>query len=195
MGIFSFIIFLLISLIILIIIGSVQSFALWCVTKKNNEFIIMIVPAILSIICFCTIIVGTFLLLKLFDIDAIKTIYSMIMKWEYSFNNYIYIILSYIISIIIFILIQAFCFKLTNVNYKKIYSFIIKKVLKKDDTKALVAAENIENNSLIPVPKKDKTNFFYYFAASLFSFAICFFSTLLLMYIGSLIGSNYILNV
>lgn len=187
MGVFSFIIFLLIALLIIIIVGSVQNFCLWCVTKENNEFVVMILPALLSILLLCGLVVGTFYVLKLFDIDAIKIICSMIMNWEYNFNSYIYIIIAYILCSILFVILQAFCLKLVNLDYKKIFSFMCKKEKPK-----LLNGDNTQDTSLIPIPKHDTTSFFSLFAASIFSFAICFFSSFLLLYIGTLIGTNYI---
>ena len=194
MGFFSFILFLLIALLVLIIIGSVQEFALWCVTKKSHEFIVMIIPAMLSVILFAATTVGTYFVLRLFNINAINIIYSMIMKWEYSFNSYIYIIISYILCFILFILLQAFCLNLSNIDYKKIYNFFKTKLFKKENVRSLNTAKNEQTEtSLIEIPNNPKIGFFYTFSASLFAFSICFFSTLLLMYIGTLIGGSYIL--
>ena len=194
MGFFSFIVFLLIALLVLIIIGSVQEFALWCVTKRSHEFVTMIIPAMLSVILFATTTLGTYFVLRLFNINAVNVIYSMIMKWDYSFNSYIYIIISYILCFILFIILQAFCLNLSNIDYKKIYNFFKTKLFKKEEVKSLNAAENEQTQtSLIEIPNKPKIGFFYSFSASLFTFSICFFSTLLLMYVGTLIGGNYIL--
>lgn len=194
MGFFSFIVFLLIALLVLIIIGSVQEFALWCVTKRSHEFVTMIIPAMLSVILFATTTLGTYFVLRLFNINAVNVIYSMIMKWDYSFNSYIYIIISYILCFILFIILQAFCLNLSNIDYKKIYNFFKTKLFKKEGVKSLNVAENEQTQtSLIEIPNKPKIGFFYSFSASLFTFSICFFSTLLLMYVGTLIGGNYIL--
>ena len=194
MGFFSFIMFLLIALLVLIIIGSVQEFALWCVTKRSHEFVTMIIPAMLSVILFATTTLGTYFVLRLFNINAVNVIYSMIMKWEYSFNSYIYIIISYILCFILFIILQAFCLNLSNIDYKKIYNFFKTKLFKKEEVKSLNVAENEQTQtSLIEIPNKPKIGFFYAFSASLFTFSICFFSTLLLIYVGTLIGGNYIL--
>ena len=194
MGIFSFIMFLLIALLILIIIGSIQEFALWCVTKRSHEFVVMIVPAMLSVILFAITTLGTYFLLRLFNIYTLNVLYSMIMKWEYSFNSYVYIIISYILCFILFICLQAFCLNLSNIDYTKIYNFIKNKISKKEEIKQLNATQDNQiQNALIEIPNKPKTSFFYTFSASLFTFSICFFSTLLLMYIGTLIGGNYIL--
>lgn len=194
MGFFSFIMFLLIALLVLIIIGSVQEFALWCVTKRSHEFVTMIIPAMLSVILFATTTIGTYFVLRLFNINAVNVIYSMIMKWEYSFNSYIYIIISYILCFILFIILQAFCLNLSNIDYKKIYNFFKTKLFEKENVKSLNVAENEQTQtSLIEIPNKPKIGFFYSFSASLFTFSICFFSTLLLIYVGTLIGGNYIL--
>ena len=50
MGLFTFIICLLILLLILIIIGTIQEFTLWVVTRKGHEFVVMLVPSLVSLI-------------------------------------------------------------------------------------------------------------------------------------------------
>ena len=200
MGFFSFMLFFLILLLLIIIIGSIQQFTIWAVTKKMHEFIVMIIPALLSIVSFLIIITITYLTLNLFDINSIKIVYSIFMKWDYSFNNYIYMIIGYIIGTILFILLQALCLKLVYINYKKIYDFIRIKIFKKEEIKALDCSEedlkgkvSINLSRSIAVPIKNKLAFFQAFSASLFTFSICFFSILLLIYIGTLIGKHYIL--
>lgn len=203
MGVFLFIVILLIVLLILIIIGSIQNLALWCTTRQNHEFVYMLVPALLSSLLFAVTIIITYFGLKLFNIDTLAVIYSMIMKFQYNFNNYMTIIISYIISAFLFIVLQSLCLKLSNINYGKIYNCIKSKIksLKKEKEKKLESANdktnitNEEEHTTLPVAIEESKNisFFYAFSASLFTFAICFFSSLLLFYIGTLIGKSYII--
>lgn len=207
MGTFLFIVFLLITLLVIIIIGSIQNLSVYCVTKQKHEFVYMVLPALLSLIVFLFITIATYFTLNLFNIDTLNLIFSMIMKFEYSFNNYIIMIISYIVSILLFVVIQAFCLKLSNIQYDKIYNYIKRKIklIKKEkntnpkdnenEIKINELEENNENISNLPATVKEvkQIPFFYTFSASLFTFAICFFSSLLLFYIGTLIGKSYII--
>lgn len=197
MGVFLFIFLLLLLLLIFIIIGSVQDFTLWCTTKQKHETIFMLIPALLSFILFVIITIITYFTLRLFDIDTLNILYSVLMKFEYSLNDYIFMIISYILAILLFVFLQAFCIKLSNIDYSKMYNCIKNKIKKyivknKESTKELNSNENVTN---LPANTnvKESISFFYAFSASLFAFAICFFSALLLFYIGTLIGQNYII--
>lgn len=201
MGLFTFIIGLLVLLLILIIIGTIQEFTLWVVTRKSREFVIMMIPALISLIVFSIVMFLTYYILDLFNINTLNLVYSKIMNFEYSFHNTIYIIIGYSIAIIVFIILQALCLKLVNINYTKISDFIKYKILKKEDVKGLGSSTedkdekssvNLTNNFLPALPKK-KTPFFHYIAASLFSFAIVFFSIFSLIYIGIMLGEKYII--
>lgn len=201
MGLFTFIICLLILLLILIIIGTIQEFTLWVVTRKGHEFVIMLIPSLFSLITFSITAFLTHYILTLFDINIINILYSEIMNFEYKFNSFVGMILGLIIFSVVYTILQAFCLKLVNIDFKKIYEFIKYKVLKKEEVKGLGSSSEEENarasvdlthNSLPALPKQ-KTPFFHYFAASLFSFSICVFSISLLIYIGMIIGEKYII--
>lgn len=210
MGTFLLIVFLLITLLILIVIGSVQDLTLWCTTKQKHEFVIMILPALLSLISLIVIIVTTYLVLDVFNINTLNLIFTMIMKFNYNPHNYIIMVSTYIFSLILFICLQALCLKLININYRKIYNYIKDKIksINKNNSKKhkkleetdktitkSINTEHTENGSNLPtvLEEKQKLPFFYAFSASLFAFAICFFSSLLLFYIGTLIGKSYII--
>lgn len=199
MGLFTFIVCFLILLLVIIVVGSIQQLSLWISTRKNNEFVVMIIPALVSLITFILTIIITYLLLKAFKINSLNTLYSMFMKWEYSFNDYIATILGYILCSVVYIILQALCLKLVNINYYKIRDFIKYKILKKEEIKTLAASEaeqegkvsvDLTHNTL-PV-KRAKISFFHYIAASLFAFAISFFSIFGLIYIGIELGQRYI---
>jgi len=201
MGLFTFIICLLILLLILIVIGTIQEFTLWTVTRKKHEFVVMLIPALVSLIAFSITICFTYYILTLFNIHIFDILYSKLMNWEYSFNNFIGMILSLVIFSVVYIILQALCLKLVNIDYKKIYHFIKHKIFRKEEIKGLgssseeqkeKASVDLTHNSLPALPTK-KTPFFHYFAASLFSFSICVFSISLLLYIGIIIGEKYII--
>lgn len=201
MGLFIFIICFLILLLILIIIGTVQEFTLWVVTRKGHEFVVMLIPSLVSLITFSITALLTYYILKLFDINIINILYSEIMNFEYSFNNFIGMILGLILFSVVYIILQALCLKLVNIDYIKICEFIKHKILKKEDIKGLGASAEVQDekasidlthSSLPAIPTK-KSPFFHYIAASLFSFSICVFSISLLIYIGMLIGEKYII--
>jgi len=201
MGLFTFIVCFLILLLIIIIVGSIQQFALWVVTRRNNEFIVMIIPALLSLITFGITIAITYLALtKFFEINSLNILFSIFMKFEYNFNDYIAMLLGYISCAIVYVILQALCLKLVNINYYKIGDFIKYKILKKEETKTLAASENEQEGKVsidlthntLPV-KKAKISFFHYIATSLFTFAISFFSIFGLIYIGILLGEKYII--
>ena len=199
MGLFTFIICLLILLLILIVIGTIQEFTLWVVTRKGHEFIVMLVPSLVSLITFSITALLTHYILTLFDINIINIIYSEIMNFEYNFNSFIGMILGLVIFSVLYIILQAFCLKLVNIDYKKIYDFIKYKVLKKDEIKGLSTSPEEKKTSVdlthnaLPALPTTKTPFFHYIAASLFSFSICVFSISLLIYIGMIIGEKYII--
>lgn len=201
MGLFTFIICLLILLLILIIIGTIQEFTLWVVTKKKHEFVIMLIPALVSLITFSITALLTNYILNLFDINIINIIYSEIMNFEYRFNSFIGMILGLLIFSIVYIILQALCLKLVNIDYKKIYEFIKYKILKKEEVKGLGSSSEEQNDKVsvdlthnaLPALPFTKTPFFHYIAASLFSFSISIFSISLLIYIGIIIGEKYII--
>lgn len=201
MGLFTFIICLLILLLILIIIGTIQEFTLWVVTRKGHEFIVMLVPSLVSLITFSITAFLTHYILTLFDINIINIIYSELMNFEYNFNSFIGMILGLVIFSVVYIILQALCLKLVNIDYKKVYEFIKYKILKKEEIKGLgtsaeeqndKASVDLTHNALPALPTL-KTPFFHYIAASLFSFSLTFFSIFLLIYIGMMIGEKYII--
>lgn len=201
MGVFTFILCFLILLLILIVIGTIQEFTLWIVTRKGHEFVVMIVPSFISIITFGITAFLTHYILTLFDINIITIIYSEIMNFEYNFNSFIGMILALIIFSITYVILQALCLKLVNIDYNKICEFIKYKILKKEKIKSLGTSpqEQTENVSIdlthnvLPALPTTKTPFFHYIAASLFSFSICLFSMSLLFYVGMIIGEKYII--
>ena len=201
MGLFTFIICLLVLLLILIIIGTIQEFTLWAVTRKSHEFVIMLIPALISLIIFNVTMFLTYYILDLFNINVINMVYSKIMKFEYSFHNTIYIIIGFCLAIIAFIILQALCLKLVNIDYTKISDFIKYKILKKKEIKGLgSSSEEVESktsvnltNNLLPALPEQKTPFFHYLASSIFSFAIIFFSIFALIYAGIILGEKYII--
>ncbi len=197
MGLFTFIVCFLILLLILIIAGSIQQFALFVTTRKTNEFIVMVIPAFVSLIAFILTLLITYLILKLFNINSLKTIYSMFMNWEYSFNQYISTILALVLCSIVYILLQALCLKLVNIDYSKIWNYIKYKILKKEEIKVLEPTEeekvsiDLTHNAL-PTLRRN-ISFFHYFAASLFSFTISLASIVGLIYLGIILGQKYII--
>lgn len=201
MGLFSFIICLLILLLILITIGTIQEFTLWVVTRKKHEFVVMLVPSLVSLITFSITVFLTHYILTLFNINIINILYSEIMNFEYNFNSFIGMILGLVIFSVVYIILQAFCLKLVNIDYNKIYDFIKYKIFKKDEIKGLGASAEKQNDkacidlthNALPTLPTTQTPFFHYIAASLFSFSICVFSTSLLIYIGMVIGEKYII--
>lgn len=201
MGLFTFIICLLILLLILIVIGTIHEFTLWVVTRKDHEFVVMLVPSLVSIITFCITAFLTYYILNLFDINIINILYSEIMNFEYKFNNFIGMILGLVIFSVVYIILQALCLKLVNIDYKKIYKFIKYNILKKEEIKGLGSSSDEKNENIsvdlthnaLPAIPTNRTPFFHYIAASLFSFSICLFSISLLIYIGMIIGEKYII--
>jgi len=123
------------------------------------------------------------------------------MNFEYNFNSFIGMILGLVIFSVVYIILQALCLRLVNIDYKKTYEFIKYKILKKGEIKGLGASaqEQSENVSVdlahnaLPAFPINKTPFFHYIAASLFSVSICLFSISLLIYIGMIIGEKYII--
>ncbi len=201
MGFFTFIICLLILLLILIIIGTIQEFTLWVVTRKKHEFVIMIIPALVSLLTFLISIFLTYYILNLFNVNCFEILYSKFMNFEYSFNNFISMILGFVICSIIFIILQALCLKLVNIDYKKIYEFVKYKIFRRKELKELGASsmeETTENSvnlthNALPAIMSKKTPFFHYIASSLFAFAISFASISGLFYLGIFLGEKYIL--
>lgn len=200
MGFFTFIICILILLLIVIMIGTIQEFTLWVVTRKSHEFVVMIIPALLSLISFGVTLFLTYFILNKFNINTANILFSILMNWEYSFNNFIGMLLGYIACAIVFAILQALCLKLVNINYKKIFDFVKYKILRKKEIKTLAPSEEEQKekasidltHNLLPVVKA-KTPFFHYISASLFSFAIAFSSIFGLIYIGILLGEKYII--
>lgn len=197
MGLFTFIVCFLILLLILIIVGSIEQLALFITTRKMNEFIVMIIPAFISLVTFILTMTITYLILNAFNINSINTIYSMFMKFEYSFNDYMATILAFVLFSVVYIILQALCLKLVNINYYKIGKFIKYKIFRNEEIKSLEPAEeekvsiNLTHNEL-PAIKKE-VSFFHYFAASLFAYTTSLASITGLIYVGILLGQKYII--
>lgn len=198
MGLFTFIVCFLILLLIVIVVGTLQQLGLIITTRKCNEFVVMIIPALMSLLAFALTLLITNLILKAFNINSLNMIYSMFMNWEYSFSDYIATILACVIFSVAYIIIQAFCLKLVNINYYTIWKFIKHKIFKKEEIKTLEPTEEEKKVSIdlmhveLPVIKP-KTSFLHYFAASLFTYALSFSSITGLIYLGILLGKKYII--
>ena len=161
---------------------------------------VMIIPTLISLLSFGITLSLTYFILEIFNINTGNILFSIFMNWEYKFDNFIVMLLGYIACSIIFIILQAFCLKLVNINYSKIFDFIKYKILRKKEVKTLAPSEEEQKekvsidltHNLLPVVKT-KTPFFHYISASLFSFAITFSSILGLIYLGIFLGEKYIL--
>ena len=191
---FSF--FVLLLLILIILVGSFEQLAINIVSKKKVEFVAIMLPALFTIISFIAVYFLAYIILNILNINTLNILFSLFMKWDYEPVNVVYISITLVIATLLFILLQAFCLKLINIDYIKIWKGISSKLPKKQNEPLSLGGKTLQQGAvsvdLVKYSKYEKISFFNASVASLFSFSIIFFLTILLFFIGKYIGGRIV---
>lgn len=179
-----------IVLIFTILIATLMQLVLLITVKFKYETSALMLPSMLSLAIFISAVLGMiFTITTLVNMNFINFLLYVIIAPTIFVDQFIPIILISMGFIVMAILLQSYTLLAININYKKIGIII------KNSFKALFRIKtkvNAENTDLIVVNRPLKLTFLNSFTASLFSFALVFFFTLLLFAIGYILGSQII---
>lgn len=187
MFIFNFLIILLLILIVIVIFSTVIKLSLFFTNRYNYDSSILVLPSLLSFInCIVVLYVWYLTISKLFQIDLFTFIINLFIKSQQIQDNSLSI---YLISsgfVIFFILVQSFIFLTVNIDYNKAKGktrVFVKKVLK---------IKLDQGNSIAIYNPSRRLSFINSLIASIFSFALVFFVSIMLYSIGHLISDKLI---
>lgn len=191
-GIGAFIVYL----ILLILKGSILQTGLKIFTKKKYNFYFMIIPTFLAILTNILLLSFAYLVIVAkFDINILEVIIEYLFNSLIDFTPVLYIILAIIISEVLFLIIQAFILKLVTFDLIKSIKKVFSKITNTDkrDFKQDVL-EDMEVNAETKQVEEINTRptFVNGLLAGLFCFSIMFFLTIILLYIGEVIGARII---
>lgn len=181
-------------LILLILKGSILQTGLKIFTKKKYDFYFIVIPTFLAILTNVILLGFAYLIITAkFDINIIEV---MVQYFFHSLTDYtpvLYIILAVIISEALFITIQAFILKLVTFDLIKSIKILInkisQKISKKGNTNEQELPQELEETKELNTISARPT-FVNGLLAGLFCFSIMFFLTIILLYIGELIGGS-----
>lgn len=168
----------LVFIILLIIKGTILQLGIRILTKKRVAFYYMILPTFLALITNAILIFISYLIITANGIDIIETAFAYLFKSVSDYTHIIYILLAILGTEVIFLIIQAFVLKLITFDWiksiKKLYCKIVKKEF----------VENTEEE-----PETIKLTYLNGLLSGLFCFAIMFFLSIILIYVGEALGS------
>ena len=202
MEVFVFLIILLILLIIITIATTIIKLSLLVTTKYKYETYILIFPAILYLILWIGLFIAWLLLSdKYSDNGFINLIFDSIMKSNFNLLYFKNSIIIAIVCIIVGILIQPFIFLTVNFPYykirmaltklfKNIKKWFIVKILKKDLKPELMPSYEMKIKE-----KWVKLKFVNALISSVFSFAVIFVITTLLILFSNMITKKILVKV
>ncbi|MBR5227467.1 MAG: hypothetical protein IKV94_02400 [Clostridia bacterium] len=174
----------LVFLLLLILKGTILQTGIRIVTKRKIDFYFMVIPTFLAIIVNTLLLLCGYLVLTYYNIDILDNIINLLFHAVSDFTQIIYILLAFLGAEIIFILIQGVILKLIKFDIVLSIKKLIQKVSKKSE-------ESQEQQVQLIEPEEEIDNSYLTgILSGLFCFAIMFFLTIILIYIGSLIGKN-----
>lgn len=188
-------------LILLILKGSILQTGLRIFTKKKFGFYFMIMPTFLAIFTNMILLFASYLVITFkFDINILDLTIQFLFNTLTDFQPIIYILLVLLIAEVLFIIIQAFILKLVTFDLsqsiKKLFRLITKK-----GSKTAEKLDNNEDNAILENSKPEEStqltsdivtrpSYVSGLLAGLFCFSIMVFLTIILLYIGEMIGSK-----
>lgn len=199
---------IILFLILIILKGTFLQTGLRILTKRKNNFYYFVIPTFLAIILNMLLLFTSYILITKNGINLLDMLISYLFKSPLNYKDVIYVILAFFISEVLFIIIQAFILKLLPFDIiksiKNLCIWIINKITKKS-TEAKSENSN-ENNTqdtiaLAPIELEDiespieRPSFVNSLLSGLFCFAIMFFLTIILLYIGEAIGPSVIAKI
>lgn len=180
-----FIFALLFSLIIIIIKSSILNLAFKVLSKDKIEIERLVLPIVLSLILFICVILSATLILINCHIPVFSTLLCVFLEVNYSLKILGYILLTYGIAILLYLLAEGYILKLVSLPYSK---------YKSENTDKNLSIEMFEksySDNLPPLIKERKQlKYGEGLIIALFSFSILFFCSILFIYIGKYIGRS-----
>lgn len=164
--IFIYVLIIFLILLFLVLIKStILSLAFRIVLREKIEQKKLLLPTLTSIVTLALLLTTAYILITSKNISLYDILIKIFMRIEFSYDTLKTIILYFGSAFLIFILLQIFILKLVYFPKNK---------------------ENILD--------KQKLSFLHGLAISLFSFAIVFFFIVIFIYLGSYLGSVYIVT-
>lgn len=183
----------LVFLVLLILKGSILQTGIRIFARKKYSFYFMIIPTFLSILTNMILLFVSYIILTKNDVNVLEIIFQYIFNSISDFKQILYIIIALIASEVIFLIIQAFILKLVNFDiYKSIKSIFVKNSNENDknaNQEDDLFDEDLDDSEICTT---NKLSFVNGLLAGVFCFAIMFFLTVILLYIGTLIGPKFI---
>ena len=189
----------IVFLVLLILKGSILQTWIRIFAKKKYSFYFMILPTFLSILTNMILLFISYIVLTKNNIDILELALQYLFNSVSDFKQILYIIIAAISSEVLFLIIQAFILKLINFDLYKSIKNIFVKGNKSDNTDATDDIISISEDDMfsddaenISEDTPSKLSFINGLLAGIFCFSIMFFLTVILLYMGSLIGSKFI---
>lgn len=175
-----FILILIFLLLFIVIKSSVLNFGFWFLTREKISTEKLLLPILLSFIILVGLLILTTLILSQNGLSTFTAITRIALKLKYPMRNLGYIILSYGLFIMTYLFIQGFILKLVNLPYYMMYNKIKYKLSKRnaENPERIMTDLTMLEESMSPL------SYFQYYIIGLFAFAILFFCTIILGYIG-----------
>lgn len=165
-------------IVLLIIKGTILQLGIRILTRKRVAFYYMLLPTFLSLVTNALLIFVTYLIITANGIDIIEIAFAYLFKSISDYTSIIYILLALLGAEVIFLLIQAFILKLITFDWIKMIKKLYCKIAKKE------FIDNLEEE-----PETTNLTYLNGLLSGLFCFAIMFFLSIILIYIGELLGS------
>jgi len=166
-------------ILILIIKGTILQLGIRILTKKRVAFYYMIIPTFIALLTNAILIFIAYLIVTANGIDVIETAFAYLFKSLTDYTHVIYILLALLGAEILFLVIQAFILKLITFDIIKAIKKLYCKIAKK---------EFVDNTD--EEPETTKLTYVNGLLSGLFCFAIMFFLSIILIYIGELSGGK-----
>jgi len=178
-GIIVGIVAILAFIILIIVKGTILQLGIRILTKKRVAFYYMIIPTFLSFILNIGLIFIAYLIITAKGIDVIEIAFGYIFKSISDYTQIIYILLALLGAEVLFLIIQAFILKLITFDIVKCMKKLYCKIAKK---------EFVEKTD--EEPETTRLTYINGLLSGLFCFAIMFFLSIILVYIGETLGGK-----
>ena len=186
-------------LVLLVLKGSILQTGIRIFTKKRYDFSFMIMPTLLSILTNMILLFISYVILTNNNIDILELTIQYLFDSVTDFKQILYIIIAVVASELVFLIIQTFILKLVDFD---VYKSIKKLFVKNADSNNIESTEEIigtvSNDTFLDDENKmaedtpSKLSFVNGLLSGVFCFSIMFFLTIILLYIGTLIGTKFI---
>lgn len=181
-----------IFLVLLILKGSILQTGLRIFTKKKFGFYFMVIPTFLAILLNMILLFIAYIVVTKININIVEVGIQYLFNSLTDFKPLLHIILVLIIAEVVFLVIQPFILKLVTFDIynsiKKLFKSITKKS-KGTENNVQIDAELNATTQEIEIANT-RPSYVNGLLAGLFCFSIMVFLTIILLYVGELIGSK-----